>query len=90
MLDLKNELVTSNAGTLDAIKGKYLELLSFFVINNNIVLEKRRKYLIVFGVLILKQQSMLLKFIFQDYVRSLEKLVMIKSKNCTWCWIYFE
>ena len=31
VLDLKNELVSSNGGTLDTIKGKYLELLSFFV-----------------------------------------------------------
>ena len=40
VLDLKNELVKTDTKTLDTIKGKYLELLSFFVINNNIVLEK--------------------------------------------------
>ena len=50
VLDLKNELVTSNAGTLDTIKGKYLELLSFFVINNNIILEKEEIFDRVWGV----------------------------------------
>ena len=50
VLDLKNELVSSNGGTLDTIKGKYLELLSFFVINNNIVLEKEEIFDRVWGV----------------------------------------
>ena len=50
VLDLKNELVSSSEGTLDTIKGKYLELLSFFVINNNIVLEKEEIFDRVWGV----------------------------------------
>ena len=50
VLDLKNELVISNNGTLETIKGKYLELLSFFVINNNIVLEKEEIFDRVWGV----------------------------------------
>ena len=50
VLDLKNELVMANGGTLETIKGKYLELLSFFVINNNIVLEKEEIFDRVWGV----------------------------------------
>ena len=50
ILDLKNELVISRYGTLETIKGKYLELLSFFVINNNIVLEKEEIFDRVWGV----------------------------------------
>ena len=50
VLDLKNELVKTDTKTLDTIKGKYLELLSFFVINNNIVLEKEEIFDRVWGV----------------------------------------
>ncbi|WP_455938173.1 response regulator transcription factor [Gemella morbillorum] len=50
VLDLKNELVSAATGTLDTIKGKYLELLSFFVINNNIILEKEEIFDRVWGV----------------------------------------
>ncbi|ERK57068.1 response regulator receiver domain protein [Gemella bergeri ATCC 700627] len=49
-LDLKNELVKTEEITLNTIKGKYLELLSFFVINNNIVLEKEEIFDRVWGV----------------------------------------
>ena len=49
-LDLKNEIVKSDTGELTSIKGKYLELLSFFVINNNIILEKEEIFDRVWGV----------------------------------------
>lgn len=50
VLDLKNELVKTDEQTLDTIKGKYLDLLAFFVINNNIVLEKEEIFDRVWGV----------------------------------------
>ncbi|MGX7112324.1 response regulator transcription factor [Gemella cuniculi] len=50
VLDLKNELVKTNSMTLNTIKGKYLELLAFFVINNNIILEKEEIFDRVWGV----------------------------------------
>lgn len=50
VLDLTNEIITSNQGTINTIKGKYLELLSFFVINNNIVLEKEEIFDRVWGI----------------------------------------
>lgn len=49
-IDLKNELVIYNDTTLTSIKGKYLELLSFFVVNNNIVLNKDEIFDRVWGV----------------------------------------
>lgn len=50
VLDLRNEIITSDNGTIDTIKGKYLELLAFFVINNNIILEKEEIFDRVWGV----------------------------------------
>lgn len=49
-IDIKNEIVEFNGAKLDNIKGKYLDLLYFLVLNNNIILKKEEIFDRVWGV----------------------------------------
>lgn len=49
-IDLNNEIATFDNIVLENIKGKYLDLLYFFVLNNNIILKKEEIFDRVWGV----------------------------------------
>lgn len=49
-VDLTNEVASFNDVVLENIKGKYLDLLYFFVLNNNIILKKEEIFDRVWGV----------------------------------------
>ncbi|MBF0715778.1 response regulator transcription factor [Gemelliphila palaticanis] len=49
-VDIANESAEFNGTKLENIKGKYLELLYFFVLNNNIILKKEEIFDRVWGV----------------------------------------
>lgn len=49
-VDLKNETAIFDGIVLENIKGKYLDLLYFFVLNNNIILKKEEIFDRVWGV----------------------------------------
>ena len=49
-VDLKNEIATFDNIVLENVKGKYLDLLYFFILNNNIILKKEEIFDRVWGV----------------------------------------
>lgn len=49
-VDIKNEVAMFDSVVLENIKGKYLDLLYFFVLNNNIILKKEEIFDRVWGV----------------------------------------